>query len=551
MVPTAPVEASRLTVCLDVGHGLTDWGYTRLSTDGSEIIAMEKDLVLQYALAIKEQLQAEGINVVLTRYSDTYVNTTNEDVNGDGVVGVDEDGNGILDGPTDASNNLDELQARVNVCNAAGADLLVSIHINGAENTALNGYEAWWAEDRPFSDQSQWFAEEIVRQFGEQFAAAGFDVESRGAYDDTKVDIPPEDQGTFQHFVMLSPNVPERNFVGSTMPGAVVEALFLSNDTDYEVLSTPEGQDAIVAAYVNAILNYFEAHPDPIANDPEPGDPILRWLPDEYTGGIAGTPAEAPTAEARATPEARATGRAEATADATEEATADTADQWNRPPIPEIADFESSAVVSEGTSGRMEIALTFDAGADRGYAAEILDVLKEYGIHASFGMTGMWAEQNPDLVKRMADEGHMIFNHTYSHASFTGYSTPWSPGDPGSEFRINEIQLTEQIISDITGGYDTKPYFRPPYGDLGPQSLQDIAWAGYGITVMWTVDSFGWKGWTAAEIAEWCISNATPGGIILMHVGASGQDYQALPAVIEELMAEGYSFVTVEQLLQP
>src|SRR5690606_33655847 len=73
------------------------------------------------------------------------------------------------------------------------------------------------------------------------------------------------------------------------------------------------------------------------------------------------------------------------------------------------------------TSERV-IALTFDAGSDRGYAPMILDVLKQEGIRATFGMTGSWAEQNPDLILRIVNEGHMMMNHTWSHRSFTGQS---------------------------------------------------------------------------------------------------------------------------------
>ena len=80
-----------------------------------------------------------------------------------------------------------------------------------------------------------------------------------------------------------------------------------------------------------------------------------------------------------------------------------------------------------GTSGRQEIALTFDAGADRGYAEEILDLLQAEGITASFGMMGRWAEANPDLLQRMVDEGHMLFNHSWSHPSFTGATTEMAP----------------------------------------------------------------------------------------------------------------------------
>jgi peptidoglycan/xylan/chitin deacetylase (PgdA/CDA1 family) len=196
------------------------------------------------------------------------------------------------------------------------------------------------------------------------------------------------------------------------------------------------------------------------------------------------------------------------------------------------------------------VALTFDCGADRGYAEDILDLLDSYGIKGSFGMTGAWAEANPDLVRRMVREGHMIFNHTYSHGSFTGRSTDGE--DPGTAFRVEELEHAQQVVEDITGGYDMRPYWRPPYGDYGPQTLRDAASAGYGVTVMWTVDSLGWDGLTGDEVAERCLDALQPGEIILMHVGIQAQgDFDALPTVIEESMAQGYSFVTVEQLLQP
>ncbi|HEY2593413.1 MAG TPA: polysaccharide deacetylase family protein, partial [Chloroflexota bacterium] len=81
------------------------------------------------------------------------------------------------------------------------------------------------------------------------------------------------------------------------------------------------------------------------------------------------------------------------------------------PPIPPRVDGPSGVV-----------ALTFDAGADRGYAEAILDTLKTEGVPASFGMTGQWAQANPDLVQRMVAEGHRLINHTWEHRSWTGLS---------------------------------------------------------------------------------------------------------------------------------
>ena len=94
-----------------------------------------------------------------------------------------------------------------------------------------------------------------------------------------------------------------------------------------------------------------------------------------------------------------------------------------RPPPPPDPGTGLSTIIDGGTNGRLEVALTFDAGADTGYAAEILDLLRDEGIEATFGMTGVWAQANPELVQRMVAEGHQLMNHTWDHSSLTGANT--------------------------------------------------------------------------------------------------------------------------------
>src|SRR5690606_28095448 len=95
--------------------------------------------------------------------------------------------------------------------------------------------------------------------------------------------------------------------------------------------------------------------------------------------------------------------------------------------------------------------LTFDAGADRGYAGEILDILAAEDIRASFGMTGPWAVDNMDLVARMVNEGHHVMNHSWSHPHFPELS---------SEERIEEVRSLETLLRDELG-VELRPYFRP------------------------------------------------------------------------------------------
>lgn len=218
-----------------------------------------------------------------------------------------------------------------------------------------------------------------------------------------------------------------------------------------------------------------------------------------------------------------------------------------RPSGPAVAASAGrSARVDRGPAGCNTVALTFDAGADRGYAEQILDVLAQRKVPASFGMTGQWAQQNQDLVRRMVAEGHQLINHTWSHRSFTGYSAGGRPLSLAE--RQLELSRTEELLRGLSGR-PTKPYFRPPYGDLDDGVLRDVAAAGYGYTIMWTVDSLGWNKLPARGIVERCLSRAAPGAIYLFHVGAESQDAQALPAIVDGLRARGLGFVTVEDLL--
>ena len=94
-----------------------------------------------------------------------------------------------------------------------------------------------------------------------------------------------------------------------------------------------------------------------------------------------------------------------------------------------------AVVIRRGDPNRPVVALTFDAGSDVGYAADILDTLRANGITASFGMTGAWAERHPELVLRMIREGHQLLNHSYDHPSFTGASTGTAPLSRGAATR--------------------------------------------------------------------------------------------------------------------
>jgi N-acetylmuramoyl-L-alanine amidase len=229
-------QDGRIIVCIDPGHGGEDLGNVRV--ENGKITLQEKDIVLEHSLLLTERLREKGYEVVLTRETDTEVNPSNEDVNGDGEVAPEG-------GPA-RTDQLDDLQARVNICNLAAADLLVSIHYNGAENTFLSGYEVWFNDDREFSGRSEAFATFMHEALGEAYANAGYDAVDRGIGIEDHVVTGPERPG---------------ELVPSEMPGAVIEGLFLSNDEDAEFIQSENADETIVGAYERAISRYFSVYP--------------------------------------------------------------------------------------------------------------------------------------------------------------------------------------------------------------------------------------------------------------------------------------------------
>jgi peptidoglycan-N-acetylglucosamine deacetylase len=165
-------------------------------------------------------------------------------------------------------------------------------------------------------------------------------------------------------------------------------------------------------------------------------------------------------------------------------------------------------------------------------------------------MTGLWAQQNPDLVRRMVAEGHQLINHTWDHASLTGANTGMPPLT--ADQVAQELGDTASLVRDLTGGYDMAPYFRPPYGDYDATSLGYVYDNGYYLTIWWTCDTHGWAGWGSQQIIDYCTTNIKENEILLLHVGAAAAgDFEALPGLIQFFRDQGYAFVTVEQMLQP
>jgi N-acetylmuramoyl-L-alanine amidase len=259
--PAPVATGTRGTVCLDAGHGGWDMGRRRPSTPGAPQLD-EASINLGMAWMLKDRLENEGFNVVMTRTTGAAVNPTYADVNGDGLtaqIGSD----GEVTGATSQAALRDELQARINVCNEAQADILLSMHINGYNDASVRGYEVLYTHEREFSEFSFDLATFVARQLTAHFTEVGFQTEARGVKRDTELDVGRHEYGSERHLIMTGPAVegPLEKITPSAMPGVVVEPLFISNDADAAFLADAANQQVIVDAYADAILQYFEEHP--------------------------------------------------------------------------------------------------------------------------------------------------------------------------------------------------------------------------------------------------------------------------------------------------
>lgn len=180
-----------------------------------------------------------------------------------------------------------------------------------------------------------------------------------------------------------------------------------------------------------------------------------------------------------------------------------------------------------------KIAITFDDGPHPQYTEQLLDGLKERGVHATFFVTGEHASLHPDIIRRMYEEGHLIGNHTYSHMQLRNNNR--------EQFK-EELIKTNEIITEITG--EDVVYVRPPYGSWDKKFETELNM----FPVLWTIDPLDWCSHNADCITSKILARAGENDIILMHDYYDTTVVAALQ-VIDDLMEKGYVFVTVEEIL--
>ncbi|GBG10187.1 hypothetical protein PAT3040_04905 [Paenibacillus agaridevorans] len=200
-----------------------------------------------------------------------------------------------------------------------------------------------------------------------------------------------------------------------------------------------------------------------------------------------------------------------------------------------------SVPAEQGNSdnGKKLVALTFDDGPDKKYTTAILDILKEKGVKATFFVVGQQVKLYPEVLQRIADEGHTIGNHSQNHKDLKKQE---------KSVILEQINKTDEAIKEVLG---EKPiWFRAPYGSMS-DTVKQILKAQDRVHTGWTVDTRDWAGTSPADMRQMIIQDTKPNGIILMHSFGSKHiknTVEALPGIIDDLHKLGYTLVTVDEL---
>lgn len=216
------------------------------------------------------------------------------------------------------------------------------------------------------------------------------------------------------------------------------------------------------------------------------------------------------------------------------------------PPQPQSLDFAvprqfSGQIIHEATppaGAEKVIALTFDDGPWENTTEQVLDILKQNSIKATFYMVGQAVQAHPEIAKKVAEAGHAIGNHTWRHPM----------NDMDELTAAEEMGNAARLIYQTTGVRTA--LMRPPGGNLTGSLVPYSQKKGYSIN-LWSADSSDYYVSTPLIIDN-VLANAKPGGIVLMHDGGGdrSQTVAALPQIILSLQKQGYKFVTVPELMQ-
>ena len=182
------------------------------------------------------------------------------------------------------------------------------------------------------------------------------------------------------------------------------------------------------------------------------------------------------------------------------------------------------------------LSISFDAAWGNEDTQQLIDILGKYNIKATFFVVGEWVDKYPESVKALHDAGHEVMSHSNDHAHFNSLS---------AEEITADLNTCNDKIEAVTGVRPT--LFRCPYGEYDDHVINAVRSLGM-EPIQWDVDSLDWKDLSAGEITQRVTSKVQPGSIVLFH-NAALHTPEALPAIIEALLQEGYQFVPISQLI--
>ena len=200
--------------------------------------------------------------------------------------------------------------------------------------------------------------------------------------------------------------------------------------------------------------------------------------------------------------------------------------------------LQKNEAIFLGDTKQKELYLTFDNGFENGYTPKILDVLKDKKVQATFFVTGHYLKDKPEIVKRMAADGHIVGNHSWNHPDMTKVS---------NEKLKKELDLVKAEVDRLTG--QKTVFLRPPRGIFNQRTLAETKRLGY-VNVFWSVAYLDWdinhqRGQQYAY--EKIMSQLHPGAVLLLH-SVSKDNAKVLGRIIDDARARGYVFKSLNDL---
>lgn len=186
-----------------------------------------------------------------------------------------------------------------------------------------------------------------------------------------------------------------------------------------------------------------------------------------------------------------------------------------------------------GVKNMVSLAVNVDWGAEE--IPAILDLFQQYGVKATFFLTGRWAKEHSELARAIAEAGHEIGNHGLTHAH---------PKQLGADALTEHVAENQSLLEGIVGGVSR--LYAPPYGEWDRRIVRHVSGMGY-HTVLWTLDTIDWQDPPPAKIVERVVPKARGGSIILMHPRPN--TVAALPDLLRGLEQRGLQAVTISTML--